>query len=416
MERTPDAETVANIEKWLKVRTDSVSSMDLESMKLEGSVPGYLGNELQHTFLIKDPDPLSIDIDLSDKKLNLAYDPILHELQNEKLLETCTKDDEFSLPEMQYDPLDTLELAPDMMVAGEILPSTSAFSLNIVNDPNECIRLQQGSSFNTEANFDLCDKSTQVYVRDFDRNLLINSQLINQVHGEELSQDVENYIIEDDYLGELTTVEFVNDLSESGVSIRIVDDRKPLKKKAKECAILKKRKKLSERKLALKEDNQVDTSDGIMAVVAISTDKISNMTQIVINNGKEEQIYQGKTSELIEATGNFPRIEATSMWNESVDSDRDNSATHHDLIISNALDDLGITDEVLQPVSIAEQGKTWVCPKDDCNRNFSRLYSLKGHLLTHYGVRPFKVDNISPYYILIREGIRFVLNFVLTIF
>lgn len=401
-QKTADAETVANIDKWLKVRTDSVSSMDLESMKPEGSVPSYLGNELQHTFLVKDSD-LAIDIELSDKKLNLAYDPILHELQNEKLLDTCTSD-EFRIPGLQYDPLDPLELAPDMMVAGEILPSTSALSvssLNVVNDPNECVRLQQVSSLNLESDIDLCDKSTQVYVRDFDRNLSINSQLIGEVHGEDLRQNVESYIIDENYLGGLTTVEFINDLSEAG--IRILDDRKPVKLKTKESGIAKKRKRLSERKLGNesfeKADNLIDDSDGIMALVAISTDKVSNMTQIVINNGKEEQIYQGKTSELIQATGNFPRIDA-SMWNGSVDSGKDNSTNSHDLIISSALEDLGITDEVFQPVTNADQGKTWVCPKDGCGRHFNRLYALKGHLLTHYGVRPFKVC-IFPHLLLI---------------
>ena len=397
IERTADAEKVANIEKWLKVRTDSVSSMDLDAIKADGSVSGYLGDELPHTFLEKDSHPLSIDIDLTDKKLNLAYDPIFHELQTEKLLGTCTKDDEFILPELRYDPLDSLELAPEMMVAGEILPSTSVLSaLNDANDSNEsCLHLQQEPTLAIENEADICDKSTQVYVQDFESNL---ESIANQVTVEELRESVENYNEEGSYLGELRTIDFVNDLADSGVSIKILDDRKTFKAKSKESEIAKKRKKLSDRKLTTKEESSIDSSDGIMAVVAISTDTISNMTQIVINNVKDEQIYQGKTSELIEATDNFPKINADSIWKGSVDSGADNSTNNqHDLLISNALEDLGISDESLQPVSIADQGKTWVCPKEDCNRHFNRLYALKGHLLAHYGVRPFKVSTITTF-------------------
>lgn len=47
--KTADVETVADIEKWLKTRTESVSSMDLDAIKpgvVEG-VDRYLGEELQ---------------------------------------------------------------------------------------------------------------------------------------------------------------------------------------------------------------------------------------------------------------------------------------------------------------------------------------------------------------------------------
>lgn len=346
MERTGDA----NIEQWFKVRTDSVSSIDLEGMK---NMPSYLADELSHNFLEKDSNSLS-------------YDPILHELQNDKLLDTCTKDDEFILPEFALDPL---ELTPDMMVAGEILPSTSA--LNVSHDT--CLPVQQqqqhqqSDSLNTD--HDLCDKATQCHTRDFD-----NANL------ESLTKNANN---PENYLTELKSID-LNEFTDSEIE---------QKANYKTRDVNNMMKKISDMQVVLRDDAMIDQSDGVMAVVAISTDKISNLTQIVINNGTEEQIYQGKTSELIEATGNFSTIDAQNMWQGGgIENDSENMTINkHDILITSALEDLGITDDMLQPVSIADQGKTWICPKKECHRYFNRLYALKSHLLTHYGVRPFKV-------------------------
>lgn len=369
MERTSGD---TSIEHWFKIRTDSVSSMDLEGMK---NVPNYLADELSHNFLEKDSNSLS-------------YDPILHELQNDKLLDTCTKDDEFILPEFALDPL---ELTPDMMVAGEILPSTSnslssSSSLN-VSHHDSCIPIVEqqsetaSSTLNVDNHQDLCDKATQVHIRDFEHVVEHDNQ--------------EN----SNYLCELKNID-LNDFAGSGLSIKLIDDqqKQQFNGKTKDNNIVK---KISDMQVVLKKDeispidslssSSSSSGDGVMAVVAISTDKISNLTQIVINNGTEEQIYQGKTSELIEATGNLTTIDANNIWH-GIDADTENMTINkHDVVITNALEDLGITDDMLQPVSIADQGKTWICPKKDCPRYFSRLFALKSHLLTHYGVRPFKV-------------------------
>jgi len=177
-----------------------------------------------------------------------------------------------------------------------------------------------------------------------------------------------------------------------------------LKKTKLEPRIIKKRRQMTER-IEKKLDKHIngksfavdtDSQDGMMAVVAISTDKTSNMTQIVINTGTEKQIYQGKTSELIEATGNFPKLPkidtSAAVWNGTVEYGTDsNPSNQYEIVISNALEELGITDDSLQPLCATEHDKVWLCPRDGCNRQFGRLYTLKGHLLAHYGVRPFKV-------------------------
>ncbi|XP_017757478.1 PREDICTED: zinc finger protein 184-like [Eufriesea mexicana] len=405
--KTADVETVADIEKWLKTRTESVSSMDLDAIKsgVEEGVDRYLGEELQHAFLEKDPDGLSIDIDLSDKKLNLGYDPLLQELQNEKLLD---EKDSFILPEFQLDHLDPLALSPDdMMVAGEILPSTSAQpTLSVPNRDVEgmCTETEQTSLMKKAMitdNHELQSKSTQVVVDDLHNIDNVNKEVELQKDNS-LCNDTTNLYVQDlnseNTIQELSDTKLVDDDSETA----IIEQLKTKGKAKLEPRIIKKRKRISDtadkkldNEIKISGEDIVDTEDGVMAVVAISTDKISNMTQIIINTGTEEQIYQGKTSELLEATGNFPKlpkIETSAVWNDTVEHGTENPSNQHEMIISNALEELGITDDNLQPISVNEHGKIWLCPRDDCNRQFSKLYALKGHLLAHYGVRPFKCD------------------------
>lgn len=414
--KTADVETVADIEKWLKTRSESVSSMDLDAIKsgVEEGVDRYLGEELQHAFLGKDPDGLSIDIDLSDKKLNLGYDPLLQELQNEKLLD---EKDSFILPEFQLDHLDPLALSPDdMMVAGEILPSTSAQpTLSVPNRDVEgmCTETEQSSLMKKAMipdNQELQNKSTQVVVDDL-RCINSTSKEIELQKDTDLCNNPTNLYVQD-LNSENTIQELQGTKLDEGDSENTIIEQLKTKAKVKlEPRIIKKRKKIPEmieksydNEIRISGEDIVDTEDGVMAVVAISTDKISNMTQIVINTGTEEQIYQGKTSELIEATGNFPKlpkIETSTVWNGTVEHSTENPSNQHEMVISNALEELGISDDNLQPISVNEHGKIWLCPRDDCNRQFSKLYALKGHLLAHYGVRPFKVCIIISYIIII---------------
>ncbi|XP_014615732.1 PREDICTED: zinc finger protein 184-like isoform X1 [Polistes canadensis] len=403
-DKTGDVETVASIEKWLKARTESVSSMELDVTKLEveENVERYLTNDLTHSFLPKDPDTLSIDIDLSDKKLNLSYEhSILQELQTEKLLGVCEKDDEFILPEFRLDQLDPLALSPDdMMVAGEILPSTSGSTS--LTTPNE--HLTDTSNKSEKERVQLIDQTedTENHTSMVDSTELTNLPIVfeninvmqdtpeanNIVSSPKSVSNSFTDVLDNDDVIENTTN--VIDVANSGNNIM-----QQLKSKARiklEPRIIKKRRRISD-----KFDEKIKSKEGVMTVVAISTDKISNMTQIVINTGTEEQIYQGKTSELIEATGNFPklpRIETSPAWSGSLECNSEmNPSSQHEMIISNALAELGVTDDNLQPVTVSEHGKLWLCPKEGCDKQFNRLYALKGHLLSHYGVRPFKCDN-----------------------
>ncbi|XP_066589770.1 uncharacterized protein [Prorops nasuta] len=369
---------------------------------LEG-VDRYLGVELPHAFLGKDPDTLSIDIDLSDKKLNLVYDPILHELQSEKLLEACEKVDEFILPEFQLDHLDPLALSPDdMMVAGEILPSTSTQPLNIPNgEILEPVKISNRTKQLIDDGLNRSNESSKIDGNELHADL----ECIKQINGVQCQTENNSTSLQDSshlYVGTLTPENIVNNgintPSEENSENTILERLRSNRKVRLKPRIIKKHRKLTEKLKHAKQtgnDKTNESNDGIMAVVAISTDKISNMTQIVINTGAGEQIYQGKTSELIEATGSFPKLPKinNAVWNSTAESSDDNASnSQHEMVISNALEDLGITDDHLQPVSITEYGKVWLCPREDCYRQFSRLYALKGHLLAHYGVRPYKCD------------------------
>ncbi|KAK0088457.1 hypothetical protein PV325_011986 [Microctonus aethiopoides] len=395
-------ETVEDIERWLKTRSESISGIDMDSLKSdvnEITVNGYLSEELPHEFLEKDSDVLSIDIDLSDKKLNLEYDPMLQDLQSDKLLEVCEKDG-FILPEYQLDQLDPLALAPnDMMVAGEILPSTSNQPDNnlSINNSDEYSNKIDSNHESLEAE-DIRDKSTQVNVFNFHQQLNNSNsrEITNLSSTDDNLHQFDNVIPV--HLDNLQTVDTSNSIVHSQIQVAsIIEQGLRFRPKLKPSIMTKKRQRVPDKIVNNDsvnngdEELQTEPKDGIMAVVAISTDKRSNMTQIVINTGKGEQIYQGKTSELMEATGYLSKISKKSNINSNNGADNATTLNNQELAITYALQELGYTDENLLAVANPDNG-TWICPRENCRREFNRLYALKCHLLAHYGARPFKCD------------------------
>ncbi|XP_014474745.1 PREDICTED: uncharacterized protein LOC106744457 [Dinoponera quadriceps] len=360
-----------DFEKWFKREP---TSMDLDG-KVTEDVDQYLGGEAlsPHSFLEKDPYGLSIDIDLAteEKKEHLT-DPIL-QMPSEKV------DDEYILSDFHLYHLDTLTLSPDDMM--EILPSDQS-TLYAAESQDDVSR-----------SGDDCKKSTRIAVNDpKDKE---ESKKVEATEDDTKQEAVQSSAKNPSGL-------FMGILAPIGENLSKVERQEApqvsdaimeqLKARVKlEPRIIKKRGKMSEKRLGrsfIRDDGQ----DDVMAVVAISTDKTSNMTQIVINTGKERQVYQGKTSELIEATGNFPMLPKIDVWN-GISSVDNSGNSQYEIVISKALEELGITDDSLQPVCVTAHDKVWLCPQDDCNRQFGRLYTLKGHLLTHYGVRPFKCDH-----------------------
>lgn len=382
--------------------------------------------------------------------LSIGYDSILrNELPNEKV------DDEYILSELQLYHLDPLtRLSPHaMMVAGEMLPSTSDQSmLNGVENHvrNEIVGTHVGVVTRTgqrSGNETIDGKSTQFSGKVLRTDLSAKNQervvrdekvrvrtpestkddadesqerstVVTQSSGNPVDLLVGDTLlapIEKNPSSAMAQSGYVQRYvvsSSQGVPGDIIEQLK-LKTRVKlEPRIIKKRRRMSERldrrtvnKPNNNENNDVfrdydgsagSQQDDAMAVVSISTDKTSDMTQIVIDTGRERQVYQSKTSELIEATGSLPtmpKIDTSTALRNGFDSSSP-SSSQYEIVLSKALEELGITDDSLRPVRVTEHDKVWLCPQEDCNRQFGKLYTLKGHLLVHYGVRPFKVRRI----------------------
>lgn len=124
-----------------------------------------------------------------------------------------------------------------------------------------------------------------------------------------------------------------------------------------------------------------------LAVVAISSDKTKDLTEIVLSTARGEQIFKGKTSELISATPN--------LWcDDSSQSSEGNTMEDDDFLyqpVTDALQRLGVP-AWSWVQNKGDEHKLWYCPEKGCKKQFSLLNQLKVHILGHYGVRPYKCD------------------------
>lgn len=129
-----------------------------------------------------------------------------------------------------------------------------------------------------------------------------------------------------------------------------------------------------------------------LAVVAISSDKSKDLTEIVVRTAKGDQIFKGKTSELINAT---PNLWCTSPGKKSQDTADNNSLEEEELLdyqpVTDALEKLGVP-ALSWVQNKPEDPKMWYCPEKSCKKLFPILNQLKVHILGHYGVRPYKCD------------------------
>jgi hypothetical protein len=171
-----------------------------------------------------------------------------------------------------------------------------------------------------------------------------------------------------------------------------------------------------------------------MAIIAISTDKSKNTTEIVINTPYGEQVFKGKTTDLMRATsGLWQKLDnnkiqkaeqplTISMMNGTAEQSSALDVSHGDqttpltTVIPGDLGEEGeeyseLTTEEDRPVAeaLAEFGiavdkdnifcvttgngqKLWVCPVKDCDRMYPRQSMLKVHILSHFNVRPFRCN------------------------
>ncbi|KAK7789560.1 hypothetical protein R5R35_011729 [Gryllus longicercus] len=153
-----------------------------------------------------------------------------------------------------------------------------------------------------------------------------------------------------------------------------------------------------------------------MTIIAISTDKSKNTTEIVINTSQGEQKFKGRTTDFIKATSklmisqsvkakigqslNLPNVESTKEDSSASPTENEewlkyerNRAADEQPIME-ALAALGIDTNAFTCVTTGGPNgfKLWACPIPDCNKLYPRLSLLKVHILTHYGVRPYRCD------------------------
>ncbi|KAJ1524169.1 hypothetical protein ONE63_010696 [Megalurothrips usitatus] len=125
-----------------------------------------------------------------------------------------------------------------------------------------------------------------------------------------------------------------------------------------------------------------------LAVVAISSDKTKDLTEIVVSTARGEQVFKGKTSDLISATPN--------LWQDELSQNCDSSSVEEDEFldyqpVTDALQRLGVP-TLTWVQNKPEDQRMWYCPEKGCKKLFPVLNQLKVHILGHYGVRPYKCD------------------------
>ncbi|XP_011498756.1 PREDICTED: zinc finger protein 836-like [Ceratosolen solmsi marchali] len=427
----PITKTVEDIEKWLKMTSDSIStSLDMNVKNTSrASVERYLNEQLSEASFEK--DLLSSDIDIIAKKLNMSYDTIFNEVNNEKLLPLPEKDDEFILPELQLDNLDQLEYcSDDMILAGEILPSIHAQpSCSNINVNSKDSKVESQETIRTNNQNDKFMKIEQVQI-ETDTEITESEQFKDSINN------IDNFVNENFYNTSVLTN--IQDLSNENVSYNEsgIDDSKYctdlkhndiynnttagngtiwyhgvqartktpyLKNKTINSAyessasaktkfqpsIIKRKRKLMNKG----ENSRI--KDSTMSVVTISTEKQSNFTQIFINANKDDELLNNKSL----MCKNKCRSKSCSS-NSSDEDDEEKILrikplsyyNQQELAISKALEEVGIRDNMLQHIITGDNVKVWQCHQHECARQFAKLCSLKAHLLTHFGIKPFKCD------------------------
>ncbi|XP_046662232.1 myoneurin-like isoform X1 [Homalodisca vitripennis] len=127
-----------------------------------------------------------------------------------------------------------------------------------------------------------------------------------------------------------------------------------------------------------------------VALVAISTDKSVNTTEIVIKTDEGENIYKGKTSDIMKATNSVNGQLSTMSKKDDcglVKTNAENQAVN-DILVKL----LGVNDEELDSIEGTPLSTHMQCPVDGCQFRSSKGGALKVHILQHYGIRPFKCD------------------------
>ncbi|XP_054278351.1 protein suppressor of hairy wing-like [Macrosteles quadrilineatus] len=128
-----------------------------------------------------------------------------------------------------------------------------------------------------------------------------------------------------------------------------------------------------------------------LALVAISTNKGNDTTEIIIKTEDGENVFKGKTSDIMKATSSKMKVKV--KLSQKKDKQSKTYNTEHDSaqveqLISKVC---GMDLNTLEDYDALSQGPL-NCPIDDCNYSTMKGPVMKVHILQHYKIRPFKCN------------------------
>nr|XP_027228135.1 uncharacterized protein LOC113820075 [Penaeus vannamei] len=96
------------------------------------------------------------------------------------------------------------------------------------------------------------------------------------------------------------------------------------------------------------------------------------------------------SGDLLQTSAHSPSSSTTTQNDEDVNDENPEMCIVSDEVADKALEELGIHIDSLQCEPSPQGGKRWLCPIKGCCKHFPKLSSLKVHLLSHNGIRPYK--------------------------
>lgn len=444
---------ISGVFEWIRQRTDSVSSADLECMRIDCNEATVTTSEL--TSSSEDPVCVSSDLDVSSQIDPTFSTTVSSGLSNQSqndhlnssLLDelTCLQADDqliktvpesvfqYSLPLKEITKFGSLSCQPKTPVKNTVdslskdTVGTESLSTKSINDNiNSKLRiLKNTNSLPFVKVPKKCILSGKILKKDaysfLGKNALStlsqqsNFQMIPAEVQTSINHEGSGSVPQTDFTSEPLCVNEFENAEE--MQLMLTEDR--LKSP------------FSDENLQTNENNallQTCISDnqeksGSKTVVAISTNKLEDTTEVFIKTENGEELYKGKASELLKATNSSPNLllrfdpatkdkqklllqksgslKLESDLDEATDAVADNEkvddgGVNEDEPITEALKALGITNDQLENLEVikGQQGqRSWFCPIDvNCDNVFNKLSSLKIHILTHFKLRPFKCN------------------------
>ena len=401
--------TIEDIKRWLQNTSESASYIGIHRRdNSQSSFERYLNKQLSEVLF--DNDYATADVNEKTAKANIYYD-FLNEFHNEKF-SISQKEEEILLSDLQLDSLVELPcVEDDIILNNEILKPPNATSYNTVNVNTKdlIIRLQETIDRFSNNN-DKIVKDLQVQngiQKENHRNGLKNS-----------TSNIKNPIQENFYntcllrsIEDVTIHNLSLDKSDADLAIygTNIDNENTITKRAPKKSNFQPTQMIT--RSSLKKNQNINTGP------KLATSKSKFQPSIIKQNrkfsGTEHSYCREQNSE---SFSNYELRKFRSRHNsiisdshdDHIDDDEEDDDdeeekesdfnvrnplyyTHQEKEISNALEEVGITDRMLKHIRLADDTKVWQCHQDDCNREFVKPCSLKSHLLTHFGIKPFKV-------------------------